>query len=469
MILKGAMKRVLIVTYDFPPTGGGGVLRIQKFCKYLPEFDWQPVVVTLKNSLAEIRDEQLLDELSGHVVIHYTHTLEPFWLTRIFRKWGGGIGYTGSLEQRNGRSKRLFLPDPLRKALKIPQYALFPDKGIFWFYPAVKRGRQVIENSNIDLIMTSSPPHSIHLIGRYLRRKYQLPWVIDFRDGWTDIPLYSHPNRLLRKAELRLESKILSESDGVLCATAPITESLRKRLPPARAKKFVTITNGFDWSDLDAISYQRGYKMVFTHAGVIGGVRSTRYLFEALKQVKHQNPEVYKDLSFRLVGRFTDDMAPWQKELGECFVHLPHRPHKETFALLQTSDVLFIVIQWNEGANTFLTTKFFDYLPCRRPIFAMIPPSPLKDLIEQHGLGKVVRSDDVSEIRRAILDFHREWKTDCLCVNPSPDLLSRFDRKSLTGNLVQFFDRVLETVGEANDEGKGHIDPRVAACEPRQR
>jgi len=460
------MKRVLIVTYDFPPTGGGGVLRMQKFCKYLPEFDWQPVVVTLKNSLAEIRDEQLLDELSDHVVIHYTRTLEPFWLTRIFRKWGGGIGYARSLDQPNGTTKRRFLFGLLRKALKIPQYALFPDKGIFWFYPAVKRGRQVIENSDIDLIMTSSPPHSIHLIGRYLSRRYRLPWVIDFRDGWTDIPLYSHPNRLLKKAELRLESKILGESDGVLCATAPITASLRKRLPPVQANKFVTITNGFDWDDLEPIEYGRSEKLVFTHAGVIGGVRSTKYLFEALKQVKTRDPEVYKDLTFRFIGRFTDDMDPWRKELNECFVHIPHRPHKETFPLLQMSDVLFIVIQWNEGANTFLTTKFFDYLSCKRPIFAMIPPSPLKDMIEQHGLGKVVCSDDVSEIRGAILDFHREWKADCLCVDPSSHLLSRFDRRSLTGNLVRFFDRVSETARGANHEGKGQIDPRVAPDEP---
>ncbi len=442
------LKKVLIITYTFPPLGAGDTMRVSRFVKYLPSFGWKPVVLTVSNHDYQVRDDMILSEFSPEVKIYTARTLEPKQLVGKVKslirdrqgKAGGGvtaeIAATSGIIYHAGRMKVAF-----------SDLFLIPSQEVLWNRSAFKAAVRIIDREGIDLVFTTSPPHSVQLIGARLQKRYGLPWVSDFRDGWVGNVLFKPKYGLRERAEQRMESDVVKRSSVVVSATPPITEGFINR-NPEMAEKFITITNGYDGEYYKEGVIPHNNKFTLTYAGGLGGRRTSRYIYEALVLLKERAPEVYKELRVVHVGNFYDDKGPWIKNLKGCVEFVPQLPYREVPELLQKSDVLLMVTHESEGGRSIASGKIFEYIGAGRPILATVPDCVAKDLVEDNGLGITVGSEDVEAIMGAIMDLHGRWKRGLLSIKAPAGFREGFERKKLTGDLAEVFDSLTVDVSK---------------------
>lgn len=432
------MKKVLIITYAFPPFGGGEVMRAAKFVKYLPLFGWLPVVLTVENQDYYVYDRTLLDEIDERVKIYRARTLEPKLLAKrvkdfIRRGRAGGPHAEIEIASTNGVIYRI---GQLKNALSGA--FLIPCEEVLWNPLAYRAACDIIAKEGIDLVFTTSPPHSTQLIGRRLKERFGLPWVADFRDAWVGNILFKPAYSLRDKIERRMESSVVKNADAVVSVTDPITKMFAARYPHIR-NKFVTITNGFDGACYVNSKKPRNDKFTITYAGGIGGRRSSKYIFMALVQLKKTRPDVYSNLRVRFMGNFYDDKAPWKGALGDCVEFIAHKPYTEAVAMMQASDALLLVLHQREGGDALSTGKIYEYIGARRPIIATVPECVAKNLIVSNKLGVAVQTEDVDAIVSAIAEIYGRFKDGSLGIDMPDRLIDAYDRKNLTSALAATF------------------------------
>jgi len=436
------MKKVLIISYYFPPSGGAGVHRILKFVKYLPEFGWQPFVLTV-NEEADFpaRDVSLLKEVPEAIEVFRTKIFEPY---NLYRKFTGRKKEEPTDIASLAKEVKKSLTNRLSEWIRATFF--IPDARRFWKKPAVKQGMKIVKDRDIDLIFSTAPPYTCHLIGKTLKKKTGLSWVADFRDSW--IGWLSTPERwfLPHMIDNYFERSVLERADTIVTVSNGIREDLLSRNPHIDSKKWRIIPNGFDEEDFKNVyGKASGEKFVLTYTGSLYGNRNPKMILKALEKLFENHPSIRKRFTVRFVGRVDQAFLKDFKQFSDVVEYIPYVPHKESIRYMLNSSVLLLIIDAAPVNHGILTGKLFEYIGAKKPILALAPEGEAADLIEDIGLGKVVPPNDPETIKKALFDYFTQWENGRLSLKTSGNRVKHLERKSLTKELAKVFDDIIQT------------------------
>jgi glycosyltransferase involved in cell wall biosynthesis len=454
------MKKAFLISYRFPPQGGGGVQRTLKYTRYLRDFGWEPVVHTARNPFWDVWDESLLAEIPPDVVVCKTSTFEvekvENSLRRLVDAVRGGRNRDAAAAEMPGHSTSPVRRSGGRGMLGrlnefLHKHLMIPDQQIFWVLPALLAGIRGVRRTQASLIHTSSPPNSLHLYGGLLARSTGLPWVADFRDPWTDGPRRRRNyvnNRLREKIEKAMERWVVRNADHVVVTAPPLRDRFLKKYDFLMPEDISVITNGYDVHDFEsaaALTKQMLPKTGFhlTGTGNIENMFPAEHLFRAIASACAKHEGLRRDLSVHLVGA---KRGPYDELLAELGLRDRVRydgwvPHVESIRYLQESSALLMcMIPQPGGGNEKLSGKGFEYLFMRKPFLCLAKPGLTADLFAQTDLAHIVDPYDEAGIERELIALYEARDTTSTA---NEDLVRKFDRKNLTGELAGIFDGLL--------------------------
>jgi len=457
-MLEETMKNVLVISSRFPPCGGTEVMRTLKFVKYLPSFNWCPIVLTMRKFDHDILDYALLKEIPEGVKVFRTRALNipPLRSSIEYRLRSNTERRLEDKETGSVRSSGLShliskaISSPLSSKAKalIFDSIFIPDRYSTWIPNAVRTGVAISRKQKINLIYATGPfiSRATYIVGCILSKVLNVPLIVDFRDLWIGHPglasryKYKH----LKLIDSRIENFVISTSDKAITVTQLFTEIMRDRYPGEDRNKFVTITNGFDADDFKDVKgiYTRSNKFTISYVGSAMGIQTLRYFIDAIEELISEKDDLAQHLHLSFVGRINqEDGNRLQGEKLRKFVsYTTYRPHEEAIRAMAKSDVLLLIIY---GGRFVLTSKIFEYIAVKRPILAIVPTDgEAARLITENNFGLVAPQYDIQEIKRVIYQLFTLWKGDKLKVNTDDDKIRQFERKELTRKLSMLFDEV---------------------------
>jgi glycosyltransferase involved in cell wall biosynthesis len=421
-------KKLLIITYYFPPAGGPGVQRWLKFVKYLPEFNVQPIVYVPENPTYPIVDEALVSEISDKVIVLKNKILEPYQLASIFSKNKTKKISSGIFPPKK---KQSFLD---KLFLWVRGNVFIPDARVLWVKPSVSYLEKYIKENNIDTIVTSGPPHSLHLIGLELKQKLGVKWFADFRDPWTTIGY--HKSLLLSsyaaKKHKELEYKVLNTADTIIVTS----KTTKTEFQAITNKPISVITNGYDVENVEKQILDE--KFTLAHIGSFLSERNPQFLWESLVELLKEIPSLKNDLEIKLIGAVSQEVldAIAEFKLGDYLNLLGYVSHHEAIAHQKKSQVLLLIEINSEDTKSIIPGKLFEYMVSNRPIIAIGPQgSDFADIIKETNTGVFFDYSEKTKLKSVILDFYNQFLEGKLQANGVG--LQQYSRKNLTKQLVQ--------------------------------
>jgi hypothetical protein len=434
------MKKALVILYYWPPAGGSAVQRWLKFCKYLRDYGWEPVVYAPENPQYPEIDKELENEIPEGITVIRQPILEPFKLYKKFVGIKKEEKLAASMTMKSEPKGLARIKNKL--AFWVRSNFFIPDARCFWIRPSVKYLKGFLREEKIDLIITTGPPQSIQMIGYHLHKKMKIPWVADFRDPWTSIDFYNEL-KLTRWADSRhhmLESRVLRSASHVIA----IGPNMKEEFERIGAKDVTVITNGYDDSDLPRGEVELSKKFSMVHLGTLSATRNSAALWRAISEKVAEDSRFAKDLELRLYGNI-DHTAMKEIESRQLTPFLTGSgfvPHKEAMKILAGSQVLLLLINKSVNARGVITGKFFEYLATGRPILLIGPldGDAAKILMDCEG-GLAADFDNAATIRKQIDHLYDIYlKGEPFKQNPQ---VMRYSRKELTKELAKVLDYVL--------------------------
>lgn len=427
------MKKVLVITYYWPPGGGAGVQRWLKFVKYLREFNWEPVVYTPQNPESPVIDPGLEAEIPEGITVLKKKIIEPYNLYKKFvgRKKDERI-QAGFLSEKESPSLAENISVWIRGNLFIP------DARKFWIEPSIKFLSKWIEKNPVDAIVSTGPPHSMQLIALGLKNKLKLPWLADFRDPWTSIDFY-HDLKLTKSSDAkhhRLEKEVLSTADEVVVVSKGMAEDFKAIVP----KEYAVITNGFDTELLSETSLP-AVKFSVAHIGSLVPARNPENLWKALKEITEEEKTFAGDLELKLVGPVDHSIKAKLELYGlnKYTTFISYLPHDDATALERKTQLLLLIINNTPNARLVVTGKLFEYLNSGRPILCIGPTDgDAAQIISETGTGLVVDFDDLAGMKVALLNFYIKYKNGNL--KSEGKNIAKYSRKNLAKKLADQLD-----------------------------
>ena len=417
--------KVLIITYYWPPAGGSGVQRWLKFVKYLPEFGVTPVVFTVENPEYAVEDESLQNEVADDVEVLRGKIWEP---NQLLGKWGGkGKKVSaGFLDAKPG------IKDRILRFIRANYF--IPDSRKFWIKPSVKLLTDYLRDKDFDAIITTAPPHSVHLIGLALKKKFGLKWVADFRDPWTSID-YFHNLPLTRsslKKHRYLEEEVLRNADWVIVVGGRMKEEY-----DAYNKNVRVISNGYDtYGPQGTVTLDPEFTL--TYAGLMNDDRNPKGLWRVLGKISAADPDFKADLKIRIVGSCSPEVLLSIKDngLSDNLDNLGYQDHNQVARYQQSAQVLLLTVNEVPSAKGIVTGKIFEYMQARRPVLAIGPTDgDLADIIDKTRSGVIVDFGDEDGMEKVVHGFYQQYKTGSLTVNSRN--IEGYHRRNLTGELFE--------------------------------
>jgi len=434
------MKKVLIITYYFPPSGGAGVQRTLKFVKYLNNFGWYPIVLTVSSRVYMILDHSLCKDIPKDTKVIRTFSLEPSGRIKNFR-----VKYVKTKE--SNLIKRL-----VAKFLDLfSKMFIIPDAQIGWFPSALYYGFKIIKKENIDVIYITGNPFSTYFIGWFLKLITGVPFIVDFRDPWTLSEVRVWPNKIRKKIEEFLERRILKSADKVISATDEMTEDFLNKYSDIEKEKFVTITNGYDFEDffrLSNVKFPPNKKFTMVYTGVILDDRTSPVPFlKALSLLIKRHPEIKEDIKVIFAGKVRESDIELIDELSvkDIIEIKGYIPHEESVKLLVSADILLFFIGNIPASRYILTGKLFEYIGSKKPILAIIPEGPASHLIRSVNAGVIINPSNIEAIEFQIYKLYLDYKQGTLKnFKSSEEEIKKYDRRVLTKKLADIFDSLLK-------------------------
>jgi len=430
-------KKILIITYYWPPAGGPGVQRWLKFAKYLPEFGWKPIIFTPENPSYPLLDESLVKDVPEALEIIKTKIWEPYQLAEKLNKSNKKFK-AGQFDVGPHQSWKSKLSIWVRGNFFIP------DARVFWVKPSTQFLEHYLKENKIDVVVTSGPPHSLHLIGLNLKKKLpNLKWIADFRDPWTEISYYKHLKltKSSDKKHRQLESAVFKTADIILATSYTDAENFRKNGANA-----VCITNGFDKTDSSQIpksSNTNTLKSKFTlsYIGVLEQLRNPGNLWKALDDLLKINADFADNFSLKFVGRIDDKILHEieNSSLKNSIVNLGYLSHDKAIYEMQSSDILLITNFPNESSRGIIPGKIFEYLATGKQIISFGPDrADVSKILDETHAGKHFSYTDCEKIKEYILEKFNLWKNGNLLENT--ENIEQFSRKNLTKKLAEILE-----------------------------
>ena len=432
------MKRVLIITYYWPPSGGSGVQRWLKMSKYLPEYGWQPVIYTPENAEYPVEDPSLLQDVAPETEVIKRKIVEPYSfykrLLGIKKEQKVKVGFINEGERKQGWKENL--------SLWVRGNLFIPDARCWWVKPSVRFLKNYLKEHPVDAMISTGPPHSMHLIALQLRKALNIPWIADFRDPWTEIDFYQDL-KLTRwgdKKHHRLEKQVLSNADKVVT----IGWDAAKGLEALGAHSVQTITNGFDEEPTNGMIITPSEKFTISHIGALGASRNAIHFWEALGDMAKNGSQFRNDLSIRLIGQVDVSAIQTIKANGimDNTELITYIPHEEINKMQMESQVLLLLINNTPNAKGILTGKLFEYLSSCRPILCIGPEDgDAAHIINEAKAGVTVGFDDMEKMKTVIKGLYDKYNSGTLKGCPN-EAIEKYSRKALAGEFVEMMNNL---------------------------
>ena len=425
-------KKALIITYYWPPAGGPGVQRWLKFVKYLPEFGIQPIVYCPENPNYPIVDESLVNEIPKNITILKLPIKEPYGLANIFSKGRAKKISTGVIPKAR---KQSFIEIVM---LYVRGNYFIPDARKNWVKPSVEFLSNYIKEQQIETIITTGPPHSLHLIGLHLREKLNIKWLVDFRDPWTTIG-YHKDLKLTASSKakhLSLESTVLNSADEII-----VTSNHTKNEFKTKTKQPISvITNGYDSHAIRVEA--KDEKFTLSHIGSLLSERNPKILWETLSELIVENEAFSKSFQLNLVGIVSEDVIEsiHQSGLKNHVNVVGYINHDEAIRFQMKSQLLLLIEIDSEDTKAIIPGKVFEYLISETPILAMGPhEADVEQIIKSTNTGTYFNYNQKSELKSQLLDYFMTYQNGNLRVNAMG--LQPYSRKALTEKLSKIISK----------------------------
>lgn len=421
-------KKALIITYYWPPAGGPGVQRWLKFVKYLPDYNIQPIVYCPKNPSYPIIDESLTKELSKDIVVLKQPIKEPYKLARLFSKKAASTISSGVIPKEKKQSI-------IEKVMLFVRGNFFiPDARKNWVKPSVDFLTDYIQKENIETIITTGPPHSLHLIGLQLKQKLDVKWIADFRDPWTTIG-YHKKLKLTKASQLKhqdLELKVLNSADQLIVTS----ENTKREFEFKTNQPIAVITNGYDTTISE--KPKKDSKFTIAHIGSLLSERNPKHLWEALSELINENEAFKTDFELKLIGVVSDDVLQeiYSHNLKDYTNVVGYVSHDDAIKAQMQSQVLLLIEIDSEDTKAIIPGKLFEYMISNTPILAIGPKdSDVERIIKSTNTGTYFFYEANNTLKSQILAYFNAYKENTLVTQPIG--LKPYSRKELTKTLSE--------------------------------
>ncbi len=434
------MKKVLIVAYYFPPSGGPGVQRVLKHIKYLPEFGWQPVVLTVSNGQYPAIDESLLEQVPESTIIYKSRILEPYDLYRKFTGKKKGTAIDVNTIKKEGQ--KVSLTEKIAEFIRATFF--IPDARIGWLFTAKDAVAQILKEHKIDAVYSSSPPYTCSLIANHVKKTTNTPWVAGFRDPWTGF--ISSPNRwfIPKMIDRKMEFNTFNNADAVECAWQGIIKDAMGKYPRLDESKFFHVPNGFDSSDFPEVEEIENDKFTVTYTGSMYGRRNPASFFEAIEKLIAQNLVDPQKLHLRFVGRFGNEVEEMfaKASFSSQIEKVSYVPHHESIKYLMQSDALLLVVDESKESEEIVPGKVYEYVGCKRPIIAIAPPqSAIADLMRETNSGRIAHQSEIDKTCDIILEYYRNWQSGGKNYAPNTEIIRKYERREAAKTLAELLNK----------------------------
>lgn len=424
------MKRVLIITYYWPPSGGSGVQRWLKMSKYLPENGWQPVIYTAEGAEYPVEDPSLEKDVCPEAEVIRRPIVEPYSFYKKFlglkKEQKVKAGFIDETGKQKGWKARL--------SVWIRGNFFIPDARRWWVKPSVRYLKEYLKDHPVDAIISTGPPHSMHLIAMKLKEALGLPWIADFRDPWTEIDFYKDL-RLTKRSDRkhhRLEHEVLTKADKVVAVGWDMAEGLQR----LGASHVDVIPNGYDWevqtkNDVTILSSD----FTLTHIGIIGPNRNEHQLWKALGELKAADQQFADKLKIRLIGQVDQSVVQSIEACGlkDNTEFIPYIPHDQIQTQQASSQVLLLFVNNTPNAKGILTGKLFEYIASGRPILCIGPEDgDAARIISETKTGATIGFEETQKMKDAVKDLFNKYLESGVPSNKSAEI-EKYSRRALAG------------------------------------
>jgi hypothetical protein len=422
------MKKALIITYYWPPAGGPGVQRWLKFVKYLRDYKIEPIVYIPENPEYPILDKSLSGEVPENITILKNKIFEPYALAKLFSRKHTSVISSGIIAESGKQNllQKLFL--------YIRGNYFIPDARKFWVKPSVNFLSEYIDKHNINTIITTGPPHSLHLIGLELKRKHKLNWIADFRDPWTQIG-YHEKLRLTnrsREKHLELEKKVLLGANHIITTSFTTKAEFEKKT----SRPITVITNGYDILNQSEVHLDTHFSIA--HIGSLLSGRDPKNLWHVIGELLTENRNFAGDLNIKLVGAVSDEVVLSMKDFGlENYIEISgYVSHKEALKIQQSAQVLLLIEIDSEETRGIIPGKLFEYMAAKRPILAVGPKEwDVEKILKETSAGNYFNYNERKNLKTQILNYYELFKQDEL--KSESKNIEKYSRSKLTGDLAK--------------------------------
>ncbi len=431
-------KKVLIISYYWPPSGGIGVLRCLKIAKYLRQFGWEPIVYTAKDAHYPGHEDGNFKDIPAGMMVLKQPIIEPYSIY----KW-----FTGKAPAANVNNDLVAATDAgsLKHKISVIIRSNFfiPDARALWIKPSVRFLVQWLRKNPVDAIFSDGPPHTNTMIACRVKQATGLPWVADFQDPWTQVDYYQ---RLILtpwadQKHRRLEQEALRTADR----TVIVSETWRRDLASIGGKKISVVPWGFDEDDFRGLNFAPDWKFTLTHPGLIGDDRNPEQLFAAMAELASQVPG-FKDLfCLQLIGQIDQSIRSSIAHFRvEPMVRIAKQVKRaDALKALCNSQVLLLLLNKADNAQGRIPGKLFEYLAARRPVICLGPPgSDVDNILRQTGAGDAVAHSDLEGIKARLLTYFRSYQSEGIIPSQTTDEIYQYTNQLLTGKIAALLDEV---------------------------
>jgi glycosyltransferase involved in cell wall biosynthesis len=434
-------RQVLIISYQFPPDIGS-IQRVKKFVKYLPDYGWQPIVITRNINDYRVADLTSLEDINLDVPIIRTGlaNLIPRIKKALSKRKKKSSSFAGDRKQ-NKKLNDSIQNNQLKYSVlyhKLVSWFIWPDRAIGWLPFAFIAALKVLSHNRISAVYIVSPPHSMHLLGVLLQSITKVKWVADFRDPWSNDPDIAMPSPIHKFAHQKAE-KVVIKSARKTITTTKYHAKYFENIIPLNAKNIAVIPNGYDQQDFKDLQGYTRTGFTITYAGGFYASRTVTPFLKALSIINNEYPEILRNTIVQFIGNGQELIREELKQynFSEIFRFLGYMDHTSTIKVLNQSAILLLVVHSDSIiAQLCIPAKLFEYMALQRPILAISPLGAAAEIVKSSGIGAVVDPKNIREIADSILKYYREYvKSSSEKYSVPEHILLKYERKELTRQL----------------------------------
>ena len=419
------MFKVLVIAYYFPPMGLSGVQRTLKFIKYMKNYNWEPTVITADEVGYFAHDDSLSEDLKKADI-------------RIIRTEGGDPN------SRLSKYGTIKLPREIFRKIfnKLSQTFFIPDNKISWSRKAYSKAEELLKQEHFDAIFVTGPPFSAMHVFSQIKKKHNIPLIVDYRDLWYDSYFAFYPTPIHRSLHKKMEYNVLRAADRIIVTNRKIKEKIINQYPFLTFNDVVIITHGFDPEDFEKakIIPKHNDRMILTYSGIFMVYNSPKYFLEAFKEISIEHPEIAKNIELHFVGflRTENQRLVRKLKLQEFVFDHGYVDHKDAVSKLLSSDVLWMMVGKRKNIDAILPGKVYEYIGAKKPIIACVPDGAAKLAVQDYPAAYICEPQDVNDIKKTILKVYDDYKAGNFA-SVDDEFLTNFRRDFLTEKLTKEF------------------------------